>query len=131
MAQPIGYVDPTRPSYVCHMRKAIYGLRQAPRAWYTKFTAYLLELGFEISKADPSLFVLQTASIITYLLLYVDDIILTGNNPGFITTLLTQLGSKFAIKDLGHLHYFLGIEVQPHNGGLLLSQAKYITDLLH
>lgn len=130
MKQPPGYIDPQRPQYVCKLHKALYGLRQAPRAWYALFSTHLQSLGFHNSLADTSLFVLSQDSDITYVLIYVDDIIVTGNNSTFITTLLSQLQTNFALKDLGDLHYFLGIEVLKTSNGLILTQHKYALDLL-
>lgn len=112
------------------MIKSIYGLRQAPRAWYEKFSSKLLDLGFLLSTSDSSLFVRKDNGCIIYLLIYVDDIIITGNDTTVIGRLISQLGLHFKMKDLGKLTYFLGIEVQRNNHGLFLSQAKYITDLL-
>lgn len=130
MAQPQGYVDPTHPSHVCRMIKSIYGLRQAPRAWYDKFASKLLELGFNISASDPSLFIYAHGNTRLYLLLYVDDIIITGNQPSAITSLIRGLSAAFHMKDMGPLTYFLGITIRRSNQGIFLSQSKYIMDLL-
>lgn len=107
MRQPQGCKDPTHPHFVCKLTKALYGLRQAPRAWFSVFSSHLLSLGFMASKADTSLFICHNGPAITLVLVYVDDIIITGNHSSFITTLIRQLSSKFAMKDLGDLHYFL------------------------
>jgi len=80
MTQPPGFEDPSRPDYVCKLKKAIYGLKQAPRAWFDKFSSYLLKYGFICSFSDPSLFVYLKGRDVMFLLLYVDDMILTGNN---------------------------------------------------
>ena len=80
MHQPPGYVDSLHPSYVCKLHKSLYGLKQAPRAWFERFIFHLLHLGFIVSLADNSLFIFQYSSTIIYLLLYVDDIIVIGNN---------------------------------------------------
>lgn len=111
MRQPLGYRDPTHPQYVCKLNKALYGLKQAPRAWFSVFSSHLVTLGFQASKVDTSLFILHKGSAITLVLVYVDDIILTGSDSDFVTQLITQLSSRFVMKDLGQLHYFLGIEV--------------------
>ncbi|KAL5775315.1 hypothetical protein ACOSP7_012872 [Xanthoceras sorbifolium] len=88
-------------------------------------------MGFHSSKADHSLFCRFHKHHCTYLLVYVDDIIITGSDPTLITLLVSQLHKSFALKDLGALSYFLGIEVSSTSTGLHLSQQKYITDLLH
>ncbi|XP_059304047.1 uncharacterized mitochondrial protein AtMg00810-like [Lycium ferocissimum] len=130
MEQPPGFKDPIFPNHVCLLKKALYGLKQAPKAWFHKFSSYLLHLGFFCSKADSSLFVLHSSKGILLLLLYVDDIILTGNSSILLSELIVTLKSRFAMKDMGDLHYFLGIEVRRSSGGLFLSQNKYATDIL-
>ena len=89
-----------------------------------------MKLGFILSQADSSLFVHHTTIGTIYLLLYVDDMVLTGTNPALIKTLITWLSKEFAMKDLGSLHYFLGVEVQHNSQDLFLSQTKYALDLL-
>ncbi|KAJ9558528.1 hypothetical protein OSB04_013142 [Centaurea solstitialis] len=131
MRQPPGFVDPDRPDYVCLLNKSLYGLKQAPRAWFTKLSTALHQLGFYGSKTDPSLLILNSSGTLVYLLVYVDDIIITGNNPGAVTTIIDRLHSLFALKDLGQLHYFLGIEVVHHGSDLVLFQRKYVLDILH
>uniref|UniRef100_A0A2N9G1P2 Integrase catalytic domain-containing protein n=1 Tax=Fagus sylvatica TaxID=28930 RepID=A0A2N9G1P2_FAGSY len=130
MHQPPGFVDPNHPSHVCLLQKSIYGLRQAPRAWFEKFSNHLLTIGFTASLADPSLFVYKNGSTVIYLLLYVDDIILTGSVPAAIQELIRGLAQAFELKDLGPLKYFLGLQVDYTTSGLLVHQTKYATDLL-
>jgi transposase InsO family protein len=130
MTQPQGYVDPQHPSHVCKLIKSIYGLKQAPRAWFESFTTQLLHLGFTASTADSSLFIYKHEKVIAYLLLYVDDIVLTSNTPSYLDKLITQLSAVFDLKDLGSLHYFLGLQVTRSFNGLYLNQAKYAHDLL-
>ena len=104
MTQPQGYIDPIHPHYVCKLQKSIYGLKQAPRAWFKSFTTQLLHLRFIASNADSSLFIYKDHKLIAYLLLYVDDIVLTSNTPAFLDTLIHKLSSVFDLKDLGSLH---------------------------
>lgn len=130
MEQPPGFSNPSYPNHVCKLKKAIYGLKQAPRAWFNKFSDYLLSIGFFCSMADPSLFVLHSDKGTILLLLYVDDIIITGNNTSLLNSVILQLSCEFAMKDLGRLHYFLGIEVLYFEEGILLTQKKYAADLL-
>ncbi|PKI75309.1 hypothetical protein CRG98_004349 [Punica granatum] len=78
MSQPPGFLDASRPNYVCRLRRSLYGLKQAPRAWFQHLNTYLQRLGFSDSKLDPSLFILRGPTYLVYLLVYVDDIILTG-----------------------------------------------------
>lgn len=126
MEQPPGFIDSRYPNHVCRLKKALYSLKQAPRAWFQRLSSFLLQLGFTCSRADTSLFVFRRDSCILYLLVYVDDIILTRNNTEFIS----RLHKEFAIKDLGKLNYFLGLEVSYTTNGLLLTQAKYAHDIL-
>jgi histone deacetylase 1/2 len=90
----------------------------------------LYELGFISSKADTSLFLYNKSGITIFLLIYVDDIIVTSSSDIAIPAVLRDLNENFAIKDLGDLHYFLGIEVKRLHNGLLLTQEKYVTELL-
>ncbi|CAA7059711.1 unnamed protein product [Microthlaspi erraticum] len=130
MTQPPGLVDPTRPDYVCRLNKPIYGLKQSPRAWYMALKDHLVQTGFTNSLADTSLFVYCRDSVLLYVLVYVDDIIVTGNRPELVTSVETSLATRFSIKDPCDIHYFLGIEVTRTNNGLHLMQRKYIVDLL-
>ena len=130
MMQPPGFKDLSRPDYVCRLRKAIYGLKQAPRAWYSSLKTALLALGFQNSKADSSLFVYRHDSIVCYFLVYVDDLVITSNDKKFVAHVVTKLGDQFSLKDMGSLHYFLGVEVIPTTAGVFLSQHKYVRDIL-
>lgn len=130
MAQPPGFVDSNK-ELVCKLNRALYGLKQAPRAWYERLSNTLLQFGFQPSRCDPSLFTYVKGDAKLYVLIYVDDIIVTGSSSSLIQSLISKLNVKFALKQLGQLDYFLGIEVrhQP-NGSLLLTQSKYIKELL-
>jgi hypothetical protein len=130
MKQPPGYEDKQHPSYVCKLDKAIYGLKQPPRPWYSKLSTRLRELEFVPSKSDTSLFIYKKSGITMYMLIYVDDIIVASSSTEAVTTLLKDLKDSFALKDLGDLSYFLGIEVRKLDNGLVLSQEKYARDLL-
>jgi hypothetical protein len=110
MAQPPGFQHPTYPTAVCKLHKAIYGLKQAPRAWFSRLSARLLELKFHSSKYDSSLFIYKALGITIFVLIYVDDIIITSSHPAAISKLISDLHSSFALKDLGPLHFFLGVE---------------------
>lgn len=130
MEQLPSFIDPQLPKHVCCLHKAISGLKQAPRAWFQRFSHFLLQYGFQCSRTDSSLFVFSRSEGSLYLLLYVDDIVLTSNNPNLLQTFVTRLSHEFAMKDLEPLHYFLGIEVQHTSSGIFLSQTKYPLDLL-
>ena len=130
MKQPADFVDQEHPHHVWRLNKAIYGLKQAQCAWFDKFSYFQIDFGFFCSKSDPSLFVYKTKTNIIILLLYVDDIVITGNSSEILDHLLKQLNSDFKMTDMGKLHYFLGIQVQTHAKGLFLCQQKYAEDLL-
>ncbi|KAG9453120.1 hypothetical protein H6P81_006024 [Aristolochia fimbriata] len=130
MVQPSGFQDKSNPDAVCRLHKSLYGLKQSPRAWYQRLTSYLVDLGFALSKADSSLLVRYTSTATTFVLIYVDDIIIIGSSTKDIAYLLANLQREFSIKDLGALHYFLGIEVTSLQSGLHLAQTKYTTDIL-
>ncbi|PKU68311.1 Retrovirus-related Pol polyprotein from transposon TNT 1-94 [Dendrobium catenatum] len=131
MRQPKGFEDASQPEHVCLLRKAIYGLKQASRQWYTTFTNYLLILGFKHSQADQSLLTLHHGKTQVYLLVYVDDILLTGNDQQAISTLLQKLHSKFTMKNLGLAHHFLGIKITSSEDKYHLSQSSYALSILH
>ncbi|KAF5783294.1 putative RNA-directed DNA polymerase [Helianthus annuus] len=115
---------------VCRLNKSLYGLKQASRNWYQKFTSSLLELGYKQCKADYSLFIFKEDACFVAALIYVDDVIIVGNDARKIQHTKVELDRRFSIKDLGTLKYFLGIEVARTPEGLVLSQRKYILDIL-
>jgi hypothetical protein len=106
MVQPPGF-EATDKTLVCKLNKALYGLKQAPRAWFERLRSALIKLGFQPSKCDPSLFILHTSQHTIFLLVYVDDIIITGSSANLIQQLIHKLNSEFSLKDLGKLDYFL------------------------
>ena len=131
MKQPRGFIHPDYPHYICKLKKALYSLEQAPRAWFHRFNSFLLSHGFVCGNAYPSMFVLYTGSHILILLLYVDDIILTGSSITLRHSFICILSNQLAMKDLGDIHYLLGIQVTRTPAGIFLSQQKYVVHLLH
>ncbi|PWA98143.1 gag-pol polyprotein [Artemisia annua] len=119
-----------KPGEVCKLKKALNGLKQAPRAWYEKFATVVTSLGFISSYRDSALFVKHSSVGRILLSLYVDDMIITGDDCVRIESLKLELAHRFAMKDLGLLRYFLGIEIASSPKGYILSQSKYIADLL-
>jgi hypothetical protein len=115
---------------IADLTKALYKLKQAPRAWFAKLSKKLCDLGFEGSKADTSLFYYIKNSISMFILVYVNDIIVASSTQEVVTALLKDLKNDFSLKDLRELHYFLGIEVNKVLDGLVLTQEKYANDLL-
>lgn len=128
--QPSDFVDPQHPTHVCRLLKSLYGLKQAPRAWFQHFATFARTMGFTESKSDASLFILHRNNNLEYLLLYVNDIILTASTHTLLRSIIQSLSTEFTMKDLGTLHHFLGISVTRTASGLHLSQRQYILDIL-
>ncbi|WOG86417.1 hypothetical protein DCAR_0205621 [Daucus carota subsp. sativus] len=118
------------PRLVCKLLKSIYGLRQAPHCWFMKLCSALLDFGFKQCACDHSMFVFTQQGSITVFLVYVDDMVLAGNDQGTMTKVKLFLSTRFQIKDLGHLKYFLGLELACSSQGIHLHQKKYAQDLL-
>ena len=102
MAQPPGLKDSQHPDHVCKFHKAIYGLRQAPRAWYNALKLFIVSCGFTASKSDPSLFVYTNNYVIAYFLVYVDDLLLTGKDTRFMAAFIASLSTHFSLKLWAH-----------------------------
>lgn len=130
MHQPPGFVDKTKPRHVCKLNKPLYSIKQAPRAWNARFSQYVKQLGFVTSKSDASLFVFKQNNDIAYLLLYVDDIILTGSSKSLLEKITSSLKKEFPMSDLGRLKFFLGIKVDYNKAGLFLSQSHYAAEII-
>jgi hypothetical protein len=130
MAQPLGFIDPTLLSHVCHLHKFLFGLKQAPRASYNRLSEFLISIRFQASKVNTSLFILSLDGAMIYLFVYVDDILLTRSNLTLLHRFITLLQSKFKLRDLSSVNFFLGIEVKPTVMGILLSQHKCVLDII-
>lgn len=131
MHQPLGFRDRNNPDHVFLLKKSLYGLKQAPRAWYQRFASFLSTIGFVNSKTDHSLFISTHGDDTSYILLYVDDIILTTSSHSLRDTIIAALRSEFSMTDLGPLNYFLGMSATRHSGGLFLHQSKYAEDIIY
>jgi hypothetical protein len=129
MEQPLGYVQ-NDSSLVCCLKKSIYGLKKAPRAWYDKMDNFLIDTRFSRCHSDPNVYTKKVGSHLIILVLYVDDLILTGSDSNLLNHVKTNLKKKFEMIDLGFLHYFLGLQVLQTNEGIFLFQSKYACDLL-
>ena len=114
---------------MCRLKRALYGLKQAPCAWYTQINSYFTELGFTKSEADPNLYQIVVEGKLLIIVLYVDDLILTGDEQ-LILSCKADLAKEFEMKDLDRLHYFLGLEIWQRKGGLFVSQGKYAQEIL-
>ncbi|RVW72252.1 Retrovirus-related Pol polyprotein from transposon RE1 [Vitis vinifera] len=131
MEIPPGFEESMAKNQVCKLQKSFYGLKQYPRAWFDRFTKAVLKLGYKQGQADHTLFVKKShAEKMAILIVYVDDIILSGNDMEELQKLKKYLSEEFEVKDLGNLKYFLGMEVARSRKGMVVSQRKYILDLL-
>ncbi|KAK8928605.1 hypothetical protein KSP39_PZI017256 [Platanthera zijinensis] len=130
MIQPPRYVSEDHPGYVCKLRKALYGLKQAPRAWYGKIAEYLQVCGYFATDSDSSLFIKKNGELHVLILLYVDDMIVTGNFEEEVATLRAELAIRFEMKDLSELHHFLGLEVERKESDILVSQKGYADQIV-
>ncbi|RVX17820.1 Retrovirus-related Pol polyprotein from transposon RE1 [Vitis vinifera] len=116
---------------VCRLRRSLYGLKQSPRAWFSRFSSVVQEFGMLRSTADHSVFYHHNSlGQCIYLVVYVDDIVITGSDQDGIQKLKQHLFTHFQTKDLGKLKYFLGIEIAQSSSGVVLSQRKYALDIL-
>jgi hypothetical protein len=110
----------------------LYGLKQAPRAWYENLTEHLLKLNFKhFNLDDATLFVKNVGKNVVYLVVYVDDLFITGKNENYIASIKKELKKGFEMTYLGHIHYYLGIEVIQNPKYIFISQKKYIGELLN
>lgn len=137
MSCPPGYSIPEsdlkqypNQKLVCRLLQSLYGLKQAPRQWFIALSSAFLSFGFVQTTGDPSLFIYSKHGSTLILLIYVDDMILTGNNSALLAQVKDFLSTQFKIKDLGDLHYFLGIQVVRTAAGIFMSQSKYASDIL-
>eukprot|EP00253_Pinus_taeda_P006526 PITA_06526 len=128
--QPLGYEKKGQEHKVCRLKKVLYGLKQAPRAWYNRIYSYLLENGFENCQGEPTLYIKEKDGKILIVVLYVDDVIFTGNDDYFIENFKTTMKEEFEMTDIGLLKYFLGIEVEPNGNEIFISEAKYVNEVL-
>lgn len=124
-------LPPISTSIICHLKKSLYGLQQAPRTWFSKLSTTLLDMDFQLSKTDYNLFSKHFSPSITLILVYVDDFLLSGSCLDSINDLKKMLSQTFHMKDLGHLRYFLGLEIDHNTDGIFISQRKYNMDILH
>jgi hypothetical protein len=131
LTKPEGFVEKGQEHLVCKLKKALYGLKQAPRSWYEKIDSFFLQQGFMRRKSDPNLYTkFDEQGYIVLISLYVDDLIITGNAEKLIDEIKEKLSKVFEMKDLGELHYFLGLEVWRNAGQTFVCQSKYIREIL-
>ena len=131
LVQPEGFVKHGQEHLACKLKKALYVLKQEPRSWYVKIDSFFYEKGFIRSKNDPNLYIKEDeGKNVALISVYVDDLIITGNACKLIEEIKNQLSHVFEMKDLGELHYCLGLEVWREHGKTLITQSKYTREIL-
>ncbi len=128
---PPGFATDQTKGKVLKLKKSLYGLKQSPRAWFDRLRRAMCNMGYKQCNSDHTVFYYHSGGRVTILAVYVDDMIITGNDPLNISQLKKNLSKEFEVKDLGQLRYFLGIEIARFPKGIVLSQRKYVSDLLH
>ncbi|GKA95541.1 putative ribonuclease H-like domain-containing protein [Tanacetum coccineum] len=130
VCQPLGFEDPDYPDKVYKVVKALYGLHQAPRAWYGTLAKYLLDNGFQRGKIDQTLFIKKQKGDILLVQVYVDDIIFGSTNKELCTEFEKLMHDKFQMSSMGELNFFLGLQVKQREDGIFISQDKYVAEIL-
>nr|GEX85428.1 hypothetical protein [Tanacetum cinerariifolium] len=130
VCQPLGFEDPDHPDKVYKVVKALYGLHQAPRAWYETLANYLLENGFQRGKIDRTLVIKRQKGDILLVQIYVDDIIFGVTNKDLCKSFEKLMKDKFQMSSMGELIFFLGLQVKQKNDGIFISEDKYIAENL-
>ncbi|GJS33794.1 putative ribonuclease H-like domain-containing protein [Tanacetum coccineum] len=128
--QPLGFVDPAHPNKVYKVIKALYGLHQAPRAWYETLSSFLMKNGFRRGTIDKTLFIKKNKSDIMLVQVYVDDIIFGSTNKYMCTEFEDYMYKRFQMSSMDELTFFLGLQVKQQPDGIFISQDKYVADIL-
>ncbi|GJZ86920.1 retrotransposon protein, putative, ty1-copia subclass [Tanacetum coccineum] len=130
VSQPDGFVDPNFPNHVYHLKKALYSLKQAPRAWYDKFSSFLIEHHFTKGIIDPTLFTRRHEDDILLVQIYVDDIIFSSTNLVFSTRFAKLMKDNFEMSMMGEMKFFLGLQIHQPPHGIFVNQSQYNLKLL-
>ncbi|GKB30871.1 putative ribonuclease H-like domain-containing protein [Tanacetum coccineum] len=130
VCQPLGFEDPEFPDKVYKVEKALYGLHQAPRAWYETLSTYLLDNGFQRGQIDKTLFIKKIKGDILLVQVYVDDIIFGSTKKVLCTEFEKLMHKKFQMSSMGELTFFLGLQVTQKDDGIFISQDKYVEEIL-
>src|SRR6202046_1159695 len=133
MKQPEGFVASGKENLVCKLRKSLYGLKQASRAWYDKIHHAFVDMGFTVLSADTCVYQLRKANLYILVALYVDDLLLVSNSLEGLSALKRDLSRRFSMTDLGEAHYILGIQIDRNRAARILSisQREYVHKVLH
>ena len=127
--QPPGFENEKFPNHVYKLSKALYSLKQAPRAWYDRLKNFLLDNDFSMGKADTTLFVKHKNQDILIVQIYVDDIIFGSTNELLCKDFSSCMSQEFEMSMMGELKYFLGLQIKQNEEGIFINQAKYVKDL--
>ena len=130
MEQPEGFIVPSQEKKVCRLVKSLYGLKQAPKQWHKKFDKTMLSQGFRINECDKCVYIKYTDKGYVIVCLYVDDMLILGNNDEIIKATKSWLTSKFDMKDMGVADVILGIKISKSQDGLALTQDHYVNKIL-
>ena len=130
MLKPPWFKSTTHPQAVCRLKKSLYSLKQAPRAWHSKITQYLHQIGFKMSKSNNSMFIRSDSKRHLFIIIYVDGLVNGGEHIANIDHITKLLSSWFKMKDMKEIHYFLDIEVIRTPYDITISQRHYILNLL-
>ena len=117
-----GFPGAGDPTLICKINRALYGLKQAPKAWYDRINSWLHKQGMKRSECDPNLYYLRQNNKLVILLLYVDDLLITGDDEQAIINLKEKLQQEFSMTDLGEAHNYLGVEIHRQQNGIFLNQ---------
>ncbi|GJW35825.1 retrovirus-related pol polyprotein from transposon TNT 1-94 [Tanacetum coccineum] len=128
--EPSGFVDPYHPDQVYHLKKALYGLKKEPRAWYDELSNFLVSKGFSKGSIDPTLFITKHGEDILLVQIYVDDIIFGSTNPKLSKRFAKLMHNKFEMSMMRELKFFLGIQIHQSPRGIFINQAKYAQEIL-
>ncbi|WP_251363028.1 reverse transcriptase domain-containing protein, partial [Escherichia coli] len=128
--QPPGFEDNNHPDHVYKLTKALYGLRQAPRAWYERLSTFLIAKKFQKGKVDTTLFIKHVKNDILIVQIYVDDIIFGSTNENLCKNFSSLMQKEFEMSMMGELTFFLGLQIKQTENGTFINQTKYIKEIL-
>ncbi|GJZ23933.1 retrovirus-related pol polyprotein from transposon TNT 1-94 [Tanacetum coccineum] len=130
VSQPEGFIDRDNPSHVYKLKKALYDLKQAPRAWYDMLSSFLISQHFSKGAVDPTLFTRQAGNDLLLVQIYVDDIIFASTNTAMCNKFANQMTTKFKMSMMGQMSFFLGLQISQSPRGIFINQSKYASEIV-
>ncbi|GKE46210.1 retrovirus-related pol polyprotein from transposon TNT 1-94, partial [Tanacetum coccineum] len=130
VSQPEGFVDQEYLSHVYKLKKALYCLKQAPRAWYDMLSSFLISQHLSKGVVDPTLFTRKARNDLLLVQIYVDDIIFASTNTALCNEFANQMTTKFKMSMMGHMSFFLGLKISQSPRGIFLNQSKYAYEII-